>query len=53
MSSNEMLLEEKGELVSDEKQLASIMNNLFINNAKGFNLKEDQSIPPVTFEDIL
>ena len=37
-----MLLKEKGKLVSDEKQLASIMNKLFINITKSLNLKEDQ-----------
>ena len=48
-----MLLKEKGELVSDEKQLASIMNKLFINITKSLKLKEDQGSPPVTLNDIL
>ena len=48
-----MLLKEKGKLVSDEKQLASIMNKLFINITKSLNLKEDQVSPPPTLEDIL
>ena len=29
LNSNKMLLKEKGELVSDEKQLASIMNKMY------------------------
>ena len=44
---------EKGELVSDGKQLASITNKFFINNAKSLNLKEDQGSSPDTLEDIL
>ena len=48
-----MLLKEKGELVSDEKQLASIMNKFFINIRKSLKLKEDQGSPPVTLNEIL
>ena len=48
-----MLLKEKGELVSDEKQLASIMNKFFINITKSLKLKEDLGSPPVTLNDIL
>ena len=48
-----MLLREKGDHVSDEEQLASIMNKFFMNIKKSLNLKEDQSSPPVTLEDIL
>ena len=48
-----MLLKEKGELVSDGKQVASIMNNFFINITKSLKLKEDQGSPPVTLNDIL
>ena len=48
-----MLLKEKGELVSDEKQLASIMNKFLINVTKNLNLKEDQSSSPVNLNDII
>ena len=48
-----MLLIEKGEFVSDEKHLASIVNKFFINITKILNLKEGQGSPPVTLEDIL
>ena len=34
-----MLLKKKRVLVSDEKQLASIMNKFFINITKSLNLK--------------
>ena len=48
-----MLLKEKGKLVSDEKQLASIMNKFFNNIKKSLKLKEDQGSPPVTLNDTL
>ena len=48
-----MLLKEKSELVSDEKQLASIIKKFFINITKSLNLDEDHGSPPVTLEDIL
>ena len=48
-----MLFKEKGELASDEKQLASIINKFFINITISLKLKEDQSGPPVILDDIL
>ena len=48
-----MLLKEKGELITDEKELASIMNKFIINITKSLNLKEDQGSPSVTLEEIL
>ena len=48
-----MLPKEKGELVSDEKQLASIMNKFFINITKSLKLKEDLGSSPSTLNDIL
>ena len=48
-----MLLKEKGELISDEKELASIMNKFIINITKSLNLKENQGSPSVTLEEIL
>ena len=48
-----MLLKEKGELISDKNQLASIMNKFFINITKSFKLKEDQCSALVTLNDIL
>ena len=53
LNSNKMLLKEKGELVLDEKQLASIMNKFFINITKSLHLKEDQVSSPAALEDIL
>ena len=53
LNSNKMLLKEKGELVSHEKQLASIMNKFFINITKSLKLKEDQGSPPFTLNDSL
>ena len=34
-------MKEKGNLVSDEKELATIMNNFFINITKNLELKKD------------
>ena len=42
LNSNKMLLKEKGELISDKKQLASIMNRFFINITRSLKSKEDQ-----------
>ena len=53
LNSNKMLLKEKGELISDEKELASIMNKFIINITKSLDLKEDQGSPSVTLEEIL
>ena len=53
LNSNKMLLKEKGELVSDDRQLASIMNKFFISFTKSLKLKEDQGNPPVPLNDIL
>ena len=41
LNSNRLLLKEKGNLVSDEKELATIMNNFFINITKDLELKKD------------
>ena len=41
LNSNKLLLKEKGNLVSDEKELATIMNNFFINITKDLELKKD------------
>ena len=48
-----MLLKQKGELVSDEKQLVSIPNKSFMNITKSLKLKEDQGSPSVILNDIL
>ena len=51
-NSYKMLLKEKWNLVSDEKQQASVMNKFFINITKSLKLKEDQSNPPVTLNGV-
>ena len=50
---SKMLLKEKGEPISDEKQLASTVNKFFINTTKSLKLKEDQGSPHITLNDIL
>ena len=53
VDSNTFLLKEKGNLVSNEKQLAGIMNSFFINITKGLELKEDNGINANNLEDVL
>ena len=53
LNSDKMLLKKKGAFVSDEKQVASVMNKFFINITKSLKLKEHQGNPPVAFKDII
>ena len=53
LNSNKLLLKEKGNLVSNEKLLATIMNSFFINITKGLELKEDNESNANTLEDVL
>ena len=41
LNSDKLLLKDKGNVVSDEKELATIMNNFFINITKDLELKKD------------
>ena len=52
LNSNKLLLKEKGNLVSNEKQLATIMNSFFINITMGFELKEDNESNANILEDV-
>ena len=52
VSSNKLLLKEKSNLASDEKKLATIMNN-FINITKDLELKKDSKGTLNNLEDIL
>ena len=45
-------MKEKGNLVSDEKELATIMNNFFINITKDVELKKDSRHKLNNLEDI-
>ena len=53
LNSNKLLLKEKGNLVSKEKQLPTIMNSFFINITKGLELKEDYESNANTLEDVV
>ena len=53
LNSNKLLLKEKGNLVSDEKELATIMNNFFINITKDLELKKDSKGKRNNLEDIV
>ena len=46
-------MKEKGNLVSDEKELAAIMSNFFINITKDLELKKDSKGKLNNLEDIL
>ena len=50
LNSNKLLLKEKGNLISNEKQLATIMNSFFINITKSLELKEDNESNANTLE---
>ena len=50
---NKLLLKEKGSFVSDEREIATIMNNLFINITKDLQLKTDSKDKFNNLEDIL
>ena len=53
LNSKKLLLKEKGNLVSAEKELATIMNNFYINIAKDLELKKDSKGKLNNLEDIL
>ena len=53
LSSIKLFQKETGNLVLNEKQLANIVNNFFINITKDLELKEDNSSNADTFEDVL
>ena len=42
LNSNKLLMKERGNPVSDEKEPATIMNNFFINITKDLKLKKDR-----------
>ena len=50
LNSNRLFLKEKGNLVSNEKQLANIMSNVSITITKDLELKEDNSSNPNTLK---
>ena len=51
LNSNKLLLKEKGNLVSNEKELATIMSNFFINITKDLELKKDSKGKRNNLED--
>ena len=53
LNSNKLLLKEKINPVSDEKELATIMNNFFINITKDLELKKDSKGKRNNLEDIV
>ena len=53
LNSNKLLLKEKGNLVSDEKELATIINNFFINIVTDLELKKVSKSKLNNLEDVL
>ena len=53
LNSKKLLLKQKGNLASNEKQLAGIINSFFINITKGLDLKEYNERNANTLEDVL
>ena len=53
LNSNKMLLKEKGELISNETELASSMKKFSSILQKSLYLKEDQGGPSIIFDDVL
>ena len=53
LNSNKLLLKEKGNLVSDEKELATIIKNFFINMMKDLGLNKDSKAKLNNLEYIL
>ena len=53
LNSKKFLLKQKGNLASNEKQLAGIINSFFINITKGLDLKEYNERNANTLEDVL
>ena len=53
LNSSKLLLKEKGNLVPDEKEVATIMNNVFINITKDLELQKDSKGKLNNLEDIL
>ena len=53
LNSNKLLLKEKGNPVSNEKQLATIMNSFLIDVTKDLERKEDNESNVNTLEDML
>ena len=53
LNSKKLLLKQRGNLASNEKQLAGIINSFFINITKGLDLKEYNERNANTLEDVL
>ena len=53
LNSKKLLLKQKGNLASNEKQLAGIINSFFINITKGLDLKEYNKGNANTLEDVV
>ena len=54
LNSNKLMLKEKNRLITEKKELATVMNTFFVNITKSLDLKkdDDSSLNPINFENI-
>ena len=54
MNFNKLMLKENNRLITEKKELATVMNNFFGNIAKSLDLKkdDDSSLNPINSENI-
>ena len=54
LNSNKLMLKERNRLITEKKELATVMNTFFVNITKSLDLKkdDDSSLNPINFENI-
>ena len=54
LNSNKLMLKENNRLITEEKELATVMNTFFVNMTESLDLKKDDnsSLNPINFENI-
>ena len=54
LNSNKLMLKENNRLITEEKELATVMNTFFVNITESLDLKkdDDSSLNPINFENI-
>ena len=54
LNSNKLMLKENNRLITEEKELATIMNNFFVNITESLDLKkdDDSSLNPISSENM-
>ena len=54
LNSNKLMLKENNQLITEEKELATVMNNFFINITESLDLKkdDDSSLNPINSKNL-